>query len=108
MLRVLVNILLNSIQAIGKEGLIRVRLQDGDRRVELALADTGGGVGQEELRRLTQPFYTSKKGQHGSGMGLFLSSEIMKKFGGKLTLENNEIGGLTVILTMLMQGNLEV
>jgi len=107
MLRVLVNILLNSIQAIERQGVIKISLDEGDGYVKLMVADTGRSLEPDELQSLTKPFYTTKKGQHGSGMGLFLSKEIMTSFGGDIEFSNNNMGGLTVILTFLKQSDME-
>ena len=98
---------LNSIQAIERQGVIKISLDEGDGYVKLMVADTGRSLEPDELQSLTKPFYTTKKGQHGSGMGLFLSKEIMTSFGGDIEFSNNNMGGLTVILTFLKQSDME-
>ena len=49
----------------------------GRTRIELALKDNGVGVSQEHLSRLTEPFFTTKRGNGGTGLGLHIVSNIV-------------------------------
>lgn len=91
--QVLLNLVLNGIQAIDKEGRITIeanlRSADGLSRpgsVEIAVTDTGPGIPPEHLDRIFRPFYTTKRG--GTGLGLSLCRRIIAAHGGTLTAES--------------------
>jgi hypothetical protein len=91
--QVLLNLVLNGIQAIEKEGRITIeanlRSADGPNRpgtVEISVADTGPGIPPEHLERIFRPFYTTKRG--GTGLGLSLCRRIMAAHGGTLSAES--------------------
>jgi len=90
---VLLNLVLNGIQAIDKEGKITIeaglRDSEGPGRppaVELAVSDTGQGIPPEHLERIFRPFYTTKRG--GTGLGLSLCRRIVAAHGGTLVAES--------------------
>jgi len=91
--QVLLNLVLNGIQAIDKEGKITIeanlRSADGPSQtgsVEIAVTDTGPGIPPEHLERIFRPFYTTKRG--GTGLGLSLCRRIIAAHGGTLTAES--------------------
>jgi signal transduction histidine kinase len=91
--QVLLNLVLNGIQAIEKEGRIiieaGVRTADGPNRpamVEISVTDTGPGIPPEHLERIFRPFYTTKRG--GTGLGLSLCRRIIAAHGGTLGAES--------------------
>jgi nitrogen fixation/metabolism regulation signal transduction histidine kinase len=77
----LLNIVKNAIEAVGRDGAIRVELQDRDAqgRVRLSVIDSGGGLDAGAARRLFTPFYTTKKG--GQGIGLMFVREVLNRHG---------------------------
>jgi len=87
------NVLVNAIEAAGQQGRVRIRLeaaQLADLRGAGALievADSGPGVQDEISSRIFQPFFTTK-GEHGTGLGLWVSMGIVQKHGGSIRLEN--------------------
>ncbi len=91
--QVLLNLVLNSIQAIDQEGkiLIEAGLVEGDGPnrpgyVEIAVEDTGQGIPPDHLDRIFRPFYTTKRG--GTGLGLSLCRRIIAAHGGTLVAES--------------------
>jgi signal transduction histidine kinase len=91
--QVLLNLVLNGIQAIDGEGKIFIEARavpgDGPNRpgaVEVAVTDTGAGIPPEHLERIFRPFYTTKRG--GTGLGLSLCRRIVSQHGGTLTVES--------------------
>ena len=91
--QVLVNLVLNAIQAQPRGGglTVRVRPASGaDGRVVLEVADTGSGVRPEELDKIFAPFYTTKSG--GAGLGLSVSRRIAEEHGGTLVCEPGGAG----------------
>ncbi|MHB8121651.1 MAG: transporter substrate-binding domain-containing protein [Desulfuromonadaceae bacterium] len=101
--QVLVNLILNACQA----------LPDSDRHIDLAtshdqhrgvvifrLCDEGSGISPENLARLTDPFFTTKRDMGGTGLGLSVSAGIVKEHGGTLEFESNPGHGTIVTLTL--------
>jgi two-component system NtrC family sensor kinase len=86
--QVLINLLNNAIHATGQEGEIRVRLQSTDTGASLDIIDSGTGIPKENLDRIFEPFFSTKAPGKGTGLGLFVSRDIVEKFGGKLTVES--------------------
>jgi len=91
--QVLLNLVLNGIQSIDKEGKIAIeaalRDSDGPNRlgyIEISVADTGQGIPPEHLERIFRPFYTTKRG--GTGLGLSLCRRIIVAHGGTLMAES--------------------
>jgi signal transduction histidine kinase len=85
--QVLVNLVLNAVQAMARGGELNVRVLPagggGGGRVALEVADTGPGVRPEDLDKIFAPFYTTKPG--GAGLGLSVSRRIAEEHGGALS-----------------------
>ncbi|MFH1885460.1 MAG: HAMP domain-containing sensor histidine kinase [Pseudomonadota bacterium] len=90
--QVLVNILVNGIQAMPDGGRIRVRARkDEDGKfVRVDVQDNGCGIPQENLTRVFDPFFTTKEVGKGTGLGLSVSYGIIKKLGGRITVDSEE------------------
>ena len=87
--QVLLNLLLNAIQAMDKPGTIHVSLRcDGDRAL-ITVADEGKGVAPENLSNIFRPFFTTKG--HGTGLGLSLARRIVEAHGGSVGVRS-EVG----------------
>jgi len=84
--QVLLNLLLNAIQAIDQSGNIRVRLGSEDGFATVAVSDTGHGIPPEHLANIFRPFFTTKK--RGTGLGLSLVSRIVEAHGGRIEVSS--------------------
>ena len=107
--QVLLNLVLNGIQALDQEGKITIqaRVQAGSgapnrpNYLEIAVSDTGGGISREQLERIFRPFYTTKRG--GTGLGLSLCRRIISQHGGTLTAESEVKKGSRFIIRLPMR-----
>ncbi len=102
--QVLVNLALNSVQAMDNSQVRRVELtaaQSGDR-VVLEVADTGPGIPRTELGRVREAFFTRRKG--GTGLGLAIADRIVAAHGGRLELANRRGGGLAARVVLPTAG----
>ena len=96
--QVILNLLKNAAEASPEGGRIQVALEPGDEGVRLRIADQGPGLSGEQLRTLFEPFVTTKSG--GSGLGLYLSHEIVKRHGGTLTAHSEPGAGASFELEL--------
>ena len=89
--QVLINLMLNSLEAMPSGGEIRIEscLQDGNALI--ILEDNGPGIPEEDRERVFEPFTSTKEG--GTGLGLTVSYGIMSAHGGQLTLGESRNGG---------------
>ncbi len=91
--QVVLNILHNAMDATGRDGLIEVASRLEGDRVVVDFADSGPGLPAEMMAHLYDPFFTTKPKGKGTGLGLFVSREIMATLGGRLTAANRPQGG---------------
>lgn len=90
------NLLSNSLEAVPSGGRIRLRvspsrLNDGEPGVRVTVADNGGGISADHMPHLFEPFFTTKAA--GNGLGLWITSEIVKKHGGSLRVRSRNGAG---------------
>ena len=98
--QVLTNLIRNAADATGKTGHVRVRsLRDG-ASLRLVVVDDGPGMPPAVLRRIFEPFYTTKPPGKGTGLGLPISARIVEKFGGAITVECPAEGGTIVSIAL--------
>ena len=91
--QVLVNLCKNAMQAMTRGGVLTLGTEPRENGVCLVVADTGGGIPQEMLSRIFEPFYTTKK--KGSGLGLMIVQRIVRDHGGRIQIESNVGQGTT-------------
>jgi two-component system, sporulation sensor kinase E len=89
----LVNLIKNAVQAMTKGGVLSITTDSGVDGVVVSIADTGGGIPQEQINRIFEPFYTTKK--KGSGLGLMIVQRIVRDHGGRIDLESHVGKGTT-------------
>lgn len=92
------NIIKNAIQAMADGGLLRIGCREMETMIEIQFADTGKGIGQEEMPRIMDPYYTTRP--DGSGLGLWIVEQIVRSHGGELGIDS-EKGAGTVISVRL-------
>jgi PAS domain S-box-containing protein len=102
--QVFINLLVNAAQAVAGrppgEREIRVSTRHDELRnlVAIAFADTGGGIAQEHIPHIFEPFYTTKKS--GTGLGLSISRDIVKRMGGHIRVESEPARGTTFTVSL--------
>jgi signal transduction histidine kinase len=89
--QVLVNLLLNALQAIEGAGTVRLEVEPRDTCAVVTVTDTGRGIAPEHLAQIFQPFFTTK-GQ-GTGLGLSLARRIVEAHGGRIEVSSLRGGG---------------
>lgn len=98
--QVFINILDNAIKYSNPGGQIRVETADMGGHVQIVVSDTGVGISKEDLPNVKSKFYKANKTRPGSGIGLALADEIIRRHKGRLEIESEEGVGTTVIITL--------
>jgi signal transduction histidine kinase len=95
---VLINLIQNSADSIGRKGAITLRVHDEADTAVLEIADTGKGIPVEVQDRLFDPFFTTKEG--GTGLGLPIAARIVEKHGGELRYQTQLNRGTTFAIVL--------
>ncbi|KHK01348.1 ATP-binding protein [Desulfovibrio sp. TomC] len=101
--QVVVNLLLNACQALTSPDAaiaLTTTVSDDSKAVVLTVADEGAGISPEDLPRVTDPFFTTKRATGGTGLGLSVSAGIVKEHGGSLEFASEPGRGTTVRLVL--------
>jgi len=85
------NLLVNSVDAVGEQGAIKMRIsrgfnRTGQRSVRVTVADNGYGIAPASLEHIFEPLFTTK-GTVGTGLGLWVARQIVEKHGGKIQVK---------------------
>ncbi len=96
--QVLLNLVLNAIDATGRGGRIHIEGRAEGNAVILSVEDDGRGVALDDAARLFQPYFTTKPS--GTGLGLFVSRQIVEEMGGSLTFRSEPARGATFLVRL--------
>jgi len=114
--QVVSNLLVNSIDAVPPKGHVTLRISNASygenhsvglkRRVRITVADNGAGIPKANLARVFEPFFTTKK-DVGTGLGLFVSKEIIEKHKGSIRIRSQVNHGTVVSVSFPESANKE-
>ncbi|MFV0591519.1 MAG: two-component system sensor histidine kinase NtrB [Draconibacterium sp.] len=106
--QVFINIIINGIQAISGEGIVRIAVEEKDNHHEkdsvnakdlfIIISDSGCGIPDKKLDQIFDPFYTTR--EDGTGLGLSISYGIINKHGGDIKIESEEGRGTVVTISI--------
>jgi two-component system NtrC family sensor kinase len=101
--QVLINLLLNAIHASKAGDRIIVEAHKADEHnLEISVCDEGTGISDDVMDKLFDPFFSTKPVGKGSGLGLSISLGIIERHGGNISVHNNDVGGVTVVIRLPM------
>lgn len=104
--QVFMNILTNAVQAIGEQkGTITIETQAMGDQVQVQISDTGGGMSEETMEHIFEPFYTTKEVGKGTGLGLSISYGIIKEHNGRIEVNSTLNKGTTFTITLPVKLN---
>jgi len=94
----LYNVIKNSLEAMHRHGMLRIRTDLDDTHVIIRFVDTGSGMSAENLSRVFEPYFTTKPS--GTGLGLLIVRRIVREHGGELSIESSQGKGLTLTIRL--------
>jgi PAS domain S-box-containing protein len=101
-LQVFINLCLNAADAMEgqKDGLLRVKTWCENEVIYAAISDNGSGIPEKNLAHIFEPFFTTKKSGKGTGLGLWVSYNIIKSFSGDIKADSVEGEGTTFTISL--------
>ncbi len=100
----IMNILLNSISAIDIDGKIVIEAKEDDKRLILAISDTGEGINSTIIDKIFDPFFTTREPGKGTGLGLAVTHTIITQLHrGKIGAHSTEKKGTTIFIEIPQQ-----
>ena len=103
--QVFMNLLINAAQSIEKRGEINIKTRADNGYVEIKISDTGSGIPKENLNRIFDPFFTTKDVGKGTGLGLNVAYNIIKKHHGKIDVNSGVGKGTTFTIKIPVTGD---
>ena len=101
--QLLLNLFINAIHAMENGGTLAVRGVRKDSAVNIEVIDSGGGIEPENIGRIFDPFFTTKPTGEGTGLGLWLTYEIVRNYSGDIAVESETGKGSRFIMSFPVQ-----
>lgn len=101
----MMNIIANAEQAIEDEGTIEITTKRFDSYMEILIEDDGEGILEENLIKISDPFFTTKAPGEGTGLGLFITFSIVEEHGGSIEVNSSPDEGTKFIIKLPLSGN---
>ena len=102
--QVFINLISNAIDASKEGGVIKVVMEDLGDRVRVSVEDRGSGIPDHIRGKIFSPFFTTKPPGRGTGLGLYISYEIVRSMGGRIYFRSEEGMGSTFYVELPKEG----
>jgi len=97
--QVMLNLFINAIHAMENGGSLKVKGFREDSTINLKVSDTGSGIAHENIGKIFDPFFTTKPPGEGTGLGLWLTYEIIRNYNGEISVESEAGKGSTFTMS---------
>ncbi len=101
--QIIINLILNACQAltdVTQKVSVITSCDKQNKKISISVIDEGSGIDEKNVKRLTDPFFTTKREHGGTGLGLSISSGIARAYGGKLLFNSKKNIGTEVVLEL--------
>ncbi|MBU1743444.1 MAG: HAMP domain-containing protein [Proteobacteria bacterium] len=102
--QLLLNLFINAIHSMEDGGTLEVKGYRNDSSVSIEVIDSGCGIEQENIGKIFDPFFTTKPTGEGTGLGLWLTYEIIRNYRGEISVESEAGKGSRFIIRLPVQG----
>jgi signal transduction histidine kinase len=101
MQRAIQNVVANAIQAAAeKNGGVRVICRQSEQNVELTIVDDGNGIAPEQMPRIFDPYFTTRQGKSGTGLGLYITKKVVDDHHGTIKVDSAVGRGTTFTIRL--------
>lgn len=104
--QVFMNILVNAAQAMEKQGEIRIQTRCEEDQVEIRISDNASGIRKENIAKIFDPFFTTKDVGKGTGLGMNIAYNIVKKHNGTIDVDSTVGKGTTFTIKLPIEQNM--
>jgi signal transduction histidine kinase len=94
----LINLMINAMQSMTEPGTLTIDAYCKESKVILEVTDTGEGIAEKDIPKIFDPFFTTKQPGEGTGLGLWLTYEIVKSYGGEISVTSRKTVGTTFLI----------
>ena len=101
--QILLNLTTNALHAMNEGGTLRIQFGlsvDDEKTVRLVVEDSGTGIPADIRQQVFHPFFTTKQGGEGTGIGLTVVKRLTEEHGGSILSLGNEDGGTTMVVSL--------
>lgn len=95
------NLIVNACQAMRNGGKLTVHAEQQNGSIQVEIKDDGPGIPPDQLRRIFEPFYTTK--ESGTGLGLYITKQLIERNDGKISVRSKEGEGASFVLNFRVQ-----
>ncbi|MFY0605914.1 MAG: tetratricopeptide repeat-containing sensor histidine kinase [Cyclobacteriaceae bacterium] len=104
--QVFLNVLMNACQSIKEKGTISILMEQKEDTLSIVIKDDGEGIAEENLTKITDPFFSTKTDINGIGLGLFIAYSTIEEHNGTLSFESELGKGTTAIISLPVEKGL--
>ena len=97
----LMNVVLNAIQAMSTGGRLRITVAAGSGTADITISDTGPGISEDDLNRIFNPYFTTKK--LGIGLGLAITKKVVEEHRGRIAVRSRPNEGTDVVISLPLE-----
>ena len=90
--------MINAMQSMTEPGTLTIDAYCKESKVILEVTDTGEGIAEKDIPKIFDPFFTTKQPGEGTGLGLWLTYEIVKSYGGEISVTSRKTVGTTFLI----------
>jgi two-component system, sensor histidine kinase and response regulator len=104
--RAIQNVMINAIQASAeRKGTVEVSCIPKDFYVDVRVADTGHGISPEQISKIFDPYFTTKQGKSGTGLGLYITKKVVEDHSGSIKVDSTPGTGTTITIRLPLLSN---
>jgi len=104
--RAIQNVLINAVQASAeKKGAVTIRCTQKDFYVDVQVEDNGSGITSEQMTRIFDPYFTTKQGKSGTGLGLYITKKVVEDHNGSIKVDSTPDVGTTFTIRFPLLNN---
>jgi signal transduction histidine kinase len=104
--RAIQNVLINAVQASAdRKGTVTIRCMQKDFYVDVQIEDTGHGITSEQMAKIFDPYFTTKQGKSGTGLGLYITKKVVEDHNGSIKVDSTPDVGTTFTIRLPLLNN---